>query len=150
MSSSIVSEPLRAVLKTSRYELYFLTVAHALALWGILLAGVYLLSLAVLVSAAYYLRGWYEHKGAQLLQLQDDYCRLEFAQGISQQYYLGRRHFVSDFLVIVQMRSRHHRFAPSYYLPVFADAMAAESFRQIRVFLCLNQTAAAASSVASE
>jgi len=149
MSSSIACEPLRVVLKPSRYELCFLCAAHVLALWGVLQSGFYWLLPILSISGLCYLWRWLQHLGVQLILLQDDLCRLECGQNVSAQYQLGARHFISDFLVVVQLRPQQ-RFKRAYYLPIFSDAIDVDVLRRLRVMLCLTQQAATASSVASE
>jgi|GEM_PF-1694848 len=150
MSSSIVCEPLKVVVNASYHELRFLVIAHTIALWAILQTGFYVLLAGLLISVIYYLRRWALHKDVHLLQLHNEYCWLESDQGVRQQYRLGKRHFVSDLLVVVQLQSQHQRFARSRYLVIFSDAVDAGVLRRLRVVLCLSQRAAPASSVVSE
>jgi len=121
-----------------------------LALWGILQSGFYVLLMGLVISVVYYLRRRFWHQGVQLLQLHDEYCWLESNLAAQQQYRLGKRHFVSDLLVVVQLRSQHQRFARSRYIVIFSDAVHADVLRRLRVVLCLSQRAAPASSVVSE
>jgi len=150
MSLSIACEPLRVVVNPSRQELAFLIAAHGLGLWGILQSGFYVLLVGLVISVVYYLRRWFLHKGVQAVQLHNEYCWLECDQCTRQQYQLGKRHYVSGFLVIVQLRPLHQRFARSRYLAVFSDAVDTDTLRRLRVLLCLNQRTAPASSVVSE
>lgn len=150
MSLSIACAPLKVAVNASNQQCWFLIIAHALALWGILLSGLYVLLVVLIVSFSYYLWCRFWRHGVQILQLHDEYCWLESDQDARQQYRLGKRHFVSDLLVVVQLRSQHQYFARSRYLVIFSDAVHADVFRQLRVALCLSQPDKLASSVVSE
>lgn len=150
MSSSIVSEPLRVVVKPSRLALYYLLAAHALALWGLLQAGLPGVSLLLLVSLLVYLWRWLRHRDVCGLVLQGDSCVIERGDGESLKLMLGKRHVVTNFLVILQLRNPQrldHR-----YLLLFRDALDAEAFRRLRVLLRfpVSATPDAGSSVASK
>ena len=150
MSSSIVSEPLRVAVKPSRLALYYLIAAHALALWGLLQAGLAGVSLLLLVSLFIYLWRWQRHGDVRALLLQGDGCVIERGDGDNLKFTLARRHVVTNFLVILQLRDSqrfNHR-----YVPLFCDALDAEAFRRLRVLLRFPVSAKpeAGSSVASE
>lgn len=148
MLSSIVSEPLRAVVKPSRLALYYLLLVHGVALWGVLQAGVYIALIGLIISFAYYLRRWHHHVGVRLIQLQGENCLFECAQGASWQGSLGTRHFVSEFLLVVQIQQRQRRCCR--YLVLFRDALDAEAFRCLRVRLLFPESAAAGNSLVSK
>lgn len=133
MSLLIVSEPLRVVLKPSRLALYYLLIAHGVALWALLQAGVYVVLVGLVVSFFYYLRLWRRHGGVRSFQLQGENCVFECGQNAAQQGRLGQRHFISDFFLIVQVCQRQ-RYRQRY-LVLFRDAMDVELFRRLRVLL---------------
>jgi hypothetical protein len=138
MSSLIASEPLKVVVKPSRLAFYYLLLAHGVALWALLMAGIYVAVIGLVVSFFYYLRMWRNHSGLRLLQMQGDNCVFEYGLSAAKQGLLGRRHFISDLLLIVQVRplqGRRYR-----YLVIFRDALSAEAFRRVRVLLLLPVT----------
>ena len=133
MSSLIVSGPLKAVVNSSRLALYYLLFAHGVVLWALLTAGFYVVLVGLAVSFFYCLRGWRDQNGLRLLQVQDDNCLFEYGQGAAQLGRLGTRHFISDFLLVVQVQQLHSR--RYRYLVLFRDALNAETFRRLRVLL---------------
>ena len=148
MLSSIVSEPLRVVVKPSRLALYYLLLAHGLVLWALLQAGVYIALIGLIISFAYYVRQWCQHAGVRLIQVRGENCLLEFAQGASWQGSLGTRHFISEFLLIVQVQQPQRRCC--YYLVLFRDALDADAFRCLRVRLLFPESAAPGNSRVSK
>lgn len=145
MSSLVVSEPLRVVLKPSRLAFCYLLFAHGVALWALLMAGVYVALIGLVVSFFYYLCGWRGQNGLRLLQVQGESCLFEYGQGIAQQGSLGKRHFISEFLLVVQVRplkGRRYR-----YLVLFRDALADDVFRRLRVALLFPVTDESSSSL---
>lgn len=145
MSSSIVSEPLKAVVKSSRLALYYLLFAHGVALWALLAAGFYVVLVGLIVSFFYYLRVWRNQNGLRLFQMQADNCLFEYGLGVAQQGLLGKRHFISNLLLIIQVRpfqDRRYR-----YLVIFRDALDVETFRRLRVLLLLPVTDESSSSL---
>jgi len=146
MSSLIVSEPLRVVLKPSRLALYYLLFAHSVVLWALLQAGVYVVITGLVGCLFYYLCLWRRHDGVRLLQVQGENCVFECAQGTVQQGSLGARHFVSDFLLIVQVQQPlRHR-----YLILFRDALDEEAFRRLRVLLLFPEKGVSSNSLVSK
>lgn len=145
MSSLIVSEPLRVALKPSRLALCYLLLAHGVALWALLQAGLYVPFVALVIGLFYYLRGWRTQNSLRLFQLHDERCLFEYGQHNAQHGRLGRRHFISELMLVVQVRPlqgrRYRRFV------IFRDALAAEDFRRLRVLLLFPETAAANSSL---
>ncbi len=124
--------------------------AHGFVLWAVVLSGFYFLLPVLAFCIFYYVRCWLKRQGQQLTLLQDDFCWLESPLHSRQHYQLGKRHFICEFLVVVELRRDHRRFATAHYLPVFSDAVDADTFRRLRVALSLNQRAKPASSVVSE
>ncbi|MEH6357541.1 MAG: protein YgfX [Pseudomonadales bacterium] len=140
-----MSEPLKAVVKPSRLALYYLLLAHGVALWALLMAGVYVALIGLVVSFFYYLRVWSTQSGLCLLQVQGDNCQFEYGQGVARQGRLGKRHFISDLLLVVQVRplqGRRYR-----YLVIFRDALDVEAFRRLRVLLLFPETDESSSSL---
>ena len=150
MSSSIACAPLKVAVRASRWELYFLILVHALALWGVMLSSFYWSLPVLVVSAGYYFWRWLRFRQLQLTLFHDQFCWLENGPFSRQYFQLGRRHFISEYMVVVELSCLHRKIVSARYVVLFCDAVDPEALRQLRVLLCLNQPAKPASSVVSE
>jgi hypothetical protein len=137
MLSSIVSEPLRVVVKPSRLAFYYLLLIHGVASFAVWQVGVYSLFIGLIVSLTYYLCD--RHNGIEFFSVQGSSCWLKTAKGSCWHGVLGSRHFVSTFFLVVQIQRPQERGCR--YLVLCRDALDNEAFRSLRVLLLLSKSA---------
>jgi hypothetical protein len=135
ISPGLPAESLRVDLRPSRLLAVALILVHALALcavWASLSGWPrYLAGAAVLASLARTLQsGWRQVAALELRE--DGRASWKTRQGTWQEGALGRSHFVSPLLVVVDLEEGTGR---PQRLVVPADSAAADDFRRLRVWL---------------
>jgi len=125
-----------------------LLIAHGVALWALLQAGIYVMLAVVAASFFYYLRLWRGHDSLRMLHVQGENCRFEYGQGTALQGCLAKRHFVSDFLLIVQVQQPQRRCCR--YLVLFRDSLEQDAFRRLRVLLLFPESTVPNNSLVSK
>lgn len=112
--------------------------AHGVALLSLFQSGLQACSVLLAASLVYYLRQYYFRLAIKSLQLQGANCLVAYADGTVAEVLLGRNHFISNALVVMQVRRPRRR--TSQALVLFGDAMNAEHFRRLRVQLRFPET----------
>ena len=127
-----------------------LVVLHLLATGVVFLSEYYWLVILVVSSLLYSLHRWRLRSVDRVVGLQDDFVWIEYPAKTRQHYKLGRRHFISDYLVIMELKPDSTPYSVGCYFVIFSDAVNGELLRRLRVRLCLSRRAKPANSLASE
>ncbi len=120
--------------------------AYLLTLFASAGSGIYLLPLdtrvslfglfCLMLSGIYYYRRYYaltHSNSISSIILQKETCRLNLAGGRHLDSILADGQYVSNFLVVLHLSVKGH--AVGLWLPLFADSVAPDLFRQIKVKL---------------